>query len=140
MSHGDTIKRLPADFTKIASTEDVEYAAYAVNNEQTYGIQFHPEVYHSLDGKQIIKNFVVDIAGCHQDWTPDAFVDSTVATLKEQIGEDRVILGLSGGVDSSVAAVILHKAIGQNLHCIFVNNGLLRMNEFEEVLHSYKDM
>lgn len=140
MSHGDTIKRLPADFKKIASTEDVEFAAYAVDNEKTFGIQFHPEVYHSLDGKQIIQNFVVDIAGCHQNWTPDAFVDSTVAALKEQIGEDRVILGLSGGVDSSVAAVILHKAIGQNLHCIFVNNGLLRKNEFDEVLHSYKDM
>lgn len=140
MSHGDTIKRLPADFKKIASTEDVEFAAYAVDNEKTFGIQFHPEVYHSLDGKQIIQNFVVDIAGCHQNWTPDAFVDSTVAALKDQIGEDRVILGLSGGVDSSVAAVILHKAIGQNLHCIFVNNGLLRKNEFDEVLHSYKDM
>ena len=140
MSHGDTIKSLPKDFKKIASTEDVEFAAYAVENESTYGIQFHPEVYHSLDGKTIIQNFVVNISGCQQDWTPDAFVDTTVAELQEKLGDDSVILGLSGGVDSSVAAVILHKAIGKKLHCIFVNNGLLRKNEFEDVLHSYKDM
>jgi GMP synthase (glutamine-hydrolysing) len=140
MSHGDTIKRLPSNYKKIASTEDVEFAAFAVEGESTYGIQFHPEVYHSLDGKQIIENFVVNIAGCAQDWTPDAFVDSTVAELQEKLGDDSVILGLSGGVDSSVAAVILHQAIGKNLHCIFVNNGLLRKNEFEDVLHSYKDM
>ena len=140
MSHGDTIQRLPSNFKKIASTEDVEFAAYAVEGESTFGIQFHPEVYHSLDGKQIIENFVVNIAGCAQDWTPDAFVESTVAELQEKLGDDSVILGLSGGVDSSVAAVILHQAIGKNLHCIFVNNGLLRKNEFEDVLHSYKDM
>jgi GMP synthase (glutamine-hydrolysing) len=140
MSHGDTIKNLPNDFAKIASTEDVEFAAYAVNNEATFGIQFHPEVYHSLDGQKIIENFVVNISGCKQDWTPDAFVESTVSELKQKLGNDSVILGLSGGVDSSVAAVILHQAIGTKLHCIFVNNGLLRKNEFEDVLHSYKDM
>ncbi len=140
MSHGDTIKSLPQNFKKIASTEDVEFAAYSVEGEKSYGIQFHPEVYHSLEGKTIIENFVVNISGCHQDWTPDAFVDTTVAELQEKLGDDSVILGLSGGVDSSVAAVILHKAIGKKLHCIFVNNGLLRKNEFEDVLHSYKDM
>lgn len=140
MSHGDTIKKLPENFIKIASTEDVEFAGYQIKNEETYGIQFHPEVYHSLEGKQLIENFIVDICKCDQDWTPDAFVESTVAELQEKIGEDRVILGLSGGVDSSVAAVLLHKAIGKRLHCIFVNNGLLRKNEFSEVLESYKDM
>lgn len=140
MSHGDTIKRLPADFRKIASTEDVENAAFELPNEKTYGIQFHPEVYHSTQGAEMLKNFVVDICGCPQDWTPDAFVESTVEDLKNKIGNDRVILGLSGGVDSSVAAVLLHKAIGENLHCIFVNNGLLRKNEFSQVLDGYKDM
>ena len=140
MSHGDTINRLPDDFDKIASTEDVDFAGFKVKNETTYGIQFHPEVYHSLDGKKIIENFVVNIAGCAQDWTPDAFVDSTVTQLKQQIGTDRVILGLSGGVDSSVAAMLLHQAIGDKLNCIFVNNGLLRKNEFSEVLESYKDL
>ena len=140
MSHGDTIKKIPANFKKIASTEDVEFAGYAVENEQTYGIQFHPEVYHSLEGKQLLQNFIVTICGCKQDWTPDAFVDSTVAELQSKLGEDRVILGLSGGVDSSVAAMLLHKAIGDRLHCIFVNNGLLRKNEFEQVLESYKHL
>jgi len=140
MSHGDTIKRLPADFRKIASTEDVENAAFELPNEKTYGIQFHPEVYHSTQGAEMLKNFVVDICGCPQDWTPDAFVESTIEDLKNKIGNDRVILGLSGGVDSSVAAVLLHKAIGKNLHCIFVNNGLLRKNEFSQVLDGYKDM
>ena len=140
MSHGDTIERLPDNFEIIASTEDVSNAGYHVKGEETYGIQFHPEVYHSLEGKELLKNFVVGICGCSQDWTPDAFVDVTVATLKETIGEDQVILGLSGGVDSSVAAVLLHKAIGKRLHCIFVNNGLLRKNEYDDVLESYKDM
>lgn len=140
MSHGDTIENLPDNFKIIASTEDVENAGYHVEGEDTYGIQFHPEVYHSLEGKELLKNFVVGICGCSQSWTPDAFVDVTVAELKEKIGEDQVILGLSGGVDSSVAAVLLHKAIGSRLHCIFVNNGLLRKNEFHDVLDSYKDM
>jgi GMP synthase (glutamine-hydrolysing) len=140
MSHGDTIKSIPSNFECIASTEDVRVAGYQIQGEQTYGIQFHPEVYHSTDGKQMIQNFVVDICGCKQDWTPDAFVETTVEGLKKKIGTDRVILGLSGGVDSSVAAVLLHKSIGENLHCIFVNNGLLRKNEFNDVLESYKGM
>ena len=140
MSHGDTIRRLPHGFRRVASTEDVEMAAYEVGNEQTYGIQFHPEVYHTLQGATLLKNFVVTICGCKQNWTPDVFVDSTVTQLKEKLGNDSVILGLSGGVDSSVAAVLLHKAIGTRLHCIFVNNGLLRKNEFSDVLESYKDM
>ena len=140
MSHGDTIVRLPDNFKIIASTEDIDVAAYKVEDEVTYGLQFHPEVYHSTEGKQILKNFVVDISGCSQDWTPDSFVDSTVKELKEKLGDDKVVLGLSGGVDSSVAAVLLHKAIGKNLTCIFVDNGLLRKNEYETVLESYKGM
>ncbi len=140
MSHGDTINKLPDHFKIIASTESVEVAAFKVDGQQTYGIQFHPEVTHSTEGKTVLRNFVVHICGCHQDWTPDVFVESTVASLKEQLGNDKVVLGLSGGVDSSVAAMLIHRAIGQNLYCIFVDNGLLRKNEFEEVLHSYKDM
>ncbi len=140
MSHGDTILHKPADFTVIASTADVEIAGYQVENEPTWGIQFHPEVYHSTEGARLLSNFVVDICNCHQDWTPDSFIDSTVAGLKEQLGNDKVVLGLSGGVDSSVAAVLLHKAIGSNLHCIFVDNGLLRKDEFAHVLDSYKHM
>ena len=134
MSHSDTIKKLPENATQLASTQDVANAAYTMDDNMTFGIQFHPEVYHSTDGKQLLKNFLVDIAGITPDWTSDAFVDTTVAQLKEQLGEDKVILGLSGGVDSSVAAILLHKAIGANLHCIFVNNGLLRKDEFSEVL------
>ncbi|BAO56796.1 glutamine-hydrolyzing GMP synthase [Nonlabens marinus] len=140
MSHSDTIKELPANAITLASTQDVLNAAYRVDGEETYGIQFHPEVYHSTDGKQLLHNFLIEIAGVVPDWTPGAFVDMTVAELKEKIGEDKVVLGLSGGVDSSVAAILLHKAIGENLYCIFVNNGLLRKNEFDEVLHQYKDM
>tara|TARA_Y100001978_G_C23689975_1_gene434167 strand:- start:1000 stop:2532 length:1533 start_codon:yes stop_codon:yes gene_type:complete len=140
MSHGDTIKRVPDHYTVFASTEDVEVAGYAINGESTYGVQFHPEVYHSTEGKVLIKNFIVDICGCVGDWTPQSFVSETCSQLKEQIGEDKVILGLSGGVDSSVAAVLLHKSIGKQLHCIFVDNGLLRKNEFESVLESYKGM
>ena len=140
MSHSDTIKQLPAEAEVLASTEDVEFAAYRFNNQTTYGIQFHPEVYHTEAGKLIIKNFLVDIVGMKQDWTPDAFVDSTVADLKEKLGSDKVVLGLSGGVDSSVAAFLLHKAIGSQLHCIFVNNGLLRKNEFEQVLEQYQGL
>src|SRR5665811_1908806 len=107
------------------------------SGESTWGIQFHPEVYHTTDGTQILKNFVIGICGCSQDWTPDSFVGSTVDTLKETIGDDKVILGLSGGVDSSVASFLLHRAIGKNLTCIFVDNGLLRKNEFSKVLESY---
>lgn len=140
MSHGDTITKLPDGYTIIASTEDVNVAAYKIENENTYAIQFHPEVYHSTQGKHLITNFVVDICGCNTDWTPDSFIDTTVAELKNKIGNDKVVLGLSGGVDSTVAGVLLHKAIGKNLYCIFVDNGLLRKDEFEHVLDSYKHM
>ncbi|MDC6406706.1 MULTISPECIES: glutamine-hydrolyzing GMP synthase [Maribacter] len=140
MSHADTIKNLPEKSILLASTHDVENAAFKFIGEDTYGIQFHPEVYHSTDGKQILENFLVHIAKVAQTWTPAAFVETTVAELKAKIGDEKVILGLSGGVDSSVAAVLLNKAIGDNLHCIFVNNGLLRKNEFDDVLHQYKDM
>ncbi len=140
MSHGDTIATLPADFEKICSTHDVEFAGFKIKNEDTFGIQFHPEVYHSLDGQKLLKNFIVEICKCSQDWTPDAFVGSTVKALKEKLGNDKVIMGLSGGVDSSVAAFLLNKAIGSNLHCIFVDNGLLRKGEFETVLESYKGL
>ncbi|MDB4635611.1 glutamine-hydrolyzing GMP synthase [Flavobacteriaceae bacterium] len=140
MSHSDTIKTLPTGGKLLASTHDVQNAAYKIEGEDTYAIQFHPEVYHSTDGKKLLENFLVKIAGVAQDWTPDAFVEETVAKLKTQIGTDKVILGLSGGVDSTVAAVLLHKAIGANLHCIFVNNGLLRKNEFSEVLDQYQGM
>jgi GMP synthase (glutamine-hydrolysing) len=140
MSHSDSIKRVPEGYKVVASTSDVKYAGFEVEGEQTFGIQFHPEVYHSLEGTILLKNFLVDVCGCTQDWTPLSFVDETVKELQDTIGTDKVILGLSGGVDSSVAAVLLHKAIGKNLHCIFVDNGLLRKNEFESVLDSYKDM
>ncbi len=140
MSHADTIKQLPESTTLLASTNDVENAAFKFDGEDTYGIQFHPEVYHSTDGKQLLENFLVHISGIAQTWTPDAFVETTVSELKEKIGDEKVILGLSGGVDSSVAAVLLHKAIGSNLHCIFVNNGLLRKNEFVDVLKQYEGM
>lgn len=140
MSHGDTIRALPDNFHVIASTDDVKNAAFKVEGEDTYGIQFHPEVYHSVEGKKMLHNFIVNIVGCPQDWTPDAFADSTIQHLKDQLGNDRVILGLSGGVDSTVAAMLLHHAIGENLHCIFVNNGLLRKNEFDDVLASYKGL
>ncbi len=140
MSHGDTIVALPEGYKVIASTEDVANAAYRIEGEQTWAIQFHPEVYHSTDGMQLLRNFVVGICGCRQDWTSESFVESTVKALREQLGNDRVVLGLSGGVDSSVAAVLLHKAIGHNLYCIFVDSGLLRKNEFDEVMESYKGM
>lgn len=140
MSHGDTIKNIPESFEIIASTEDVEMAGYHIKGEQTYGIQFHPEVYHSKDGPKLLKNFVVEICKCSQSWTPDSFAEKTVKELKEKLGNDKVVLGLSGGVDSSVAAVLLQKAIGDNLHCVFVDNGLLRKDEFESVLESYKSM
>ena len=140
MSHGDTISTLPSDFEVIASTKDVKFAAYKIEKEETYAIQFHPEVYHSTDGKQLLQNFLIDIAGCSQDWTPSSFVEDTVAQLKAKLGNDKVVLGISGGVDSTVAAVLLNKAIGTNLYCIFVDNGLLRKNEFESVLKQYNGM
>ncbi|MBK7817741.1 MAG: glutamine-hydrolyzing GMP synthase [Sphingobacteriaceae bacterium] len=140
MSHADTILTVPNSYKTIASTHDVKVAAFKIDNETTYGIQFHPEVYHSLEGTQLLKNFVYTICGCTGNWTPASFVDNTITDLKKQLGNDKVILGLSGGVDSSVAAMLLHKAIGSNLHCIFVDNGLLRKNEFEGVLDSYKHM
>lgn len=136
MSHGDTITRIPENYKVIASTREVEIAAYRVEGEETWGVQFHPEVYHSLCGTRIIGNFL-DICGCHRDWTPASFIEETVKNLKEQIGNDKVILALSGGVDSSVVAVLLNRAIGENLTCIFVDNGLLRKNEFEKVLEDY---
>ena len=140
MSHSDTIKILPNNGILIASTEDVKNAAFKIHNELTYGIQFHPEVYHSSEGKKILENFLVKISGLKQDWTPDSFVEMTIKKLENEILSEKVILGLSGGVDSSVASVLLDKAIGSNLICIFVNNGLLRKNEYEEVLAQYKGM
>ncbi len=140
MSHSDTIKSLPTNGTLLASTHDVKNAAYKIEGEQTYAIQFHPEVYHSTDGKQLLENFLVGISGLKQDWTPDSFVEETVEAIQEKVGDDKVVLGLSGGVDSTVAAVLLNKAIGKNLYCIFVNNGLLRKNEFESVLKQYEGM
>ncbi len=140
MSHGDTIATLPDNYKIVASTADVKVGAFEIEGETTFGIQFHPEVYHSTEGMTIVKNFVVDVCGCSQNWTPDSFVETTVNGLKEKLGNDKVVLGLSGGVDSTVAGVLLHKAIGENLTCIFVDNGLLRKNEFEQVLDSYKHM
>ncbi|MGV8992929.1 MAG: glutamine-hydrolyzing GMP synthase [Flavobacterium sp.] len=140
MSHSDTIKTLPTDAVKLASTHDVDNAAYRIDGEDTYAIQFHPEVYHSTEGKQILENFLVKIAQVPQNFTPNAFAEEMVAELKEKLGNDKVVLGLSGGVDSTVAAVLLNKAIGPNLYCIFVNNGLLRKNEFQSVLDQYKHM
>ena len=140
MSHGDTITSVPADYKVVASTEEVRVAAFRIEGEQTWGIQFHPEVYHSTDGTHLLKNFVVGICGCRQEWTSESFVEATVRELQEKLGDDKVVLGLSGGVDSSVAAVLLHRAIGKNLYCIFVDSGLLRKHEFEDVLESYKNM
>jgi len=140
MSHGDTIASLPPDCEVIASTEDVEVGAYASTSESTFGLQFHPEVYHTTEGKTVLHNFLDEICGCSMDWTPETFVESTVTELKAKLGNDRVVLGLSGGVDSTVASILLHRAIGKNLTCIFVDNGLLRKNEFPTVLDSYTEL
>ncbi len=140
MSHGDTISALPEGAQVLASTDDVEFAAFKFDGEDTYGVQFHPEVYHSLEGLRMLSNFALNICGCEAGWTPASFVESSLQELKEKLGDDKVILGLSGGVDSTVAAVLLNKAVGSNLTCIFVNNGLLRKNEYESVLESYKGM
>ena len=139
MSHGDSISSLPKGAEGIASTQDVVNAAYEFSDEPTYAVQFHPEVYHTTEGARMLSNFAIDICGCKGDWTPDSFIETTVASLRKQIGDEKVILGLSGGVDSTVAAVLLHKAIGSQLTCIFVNNGLLRKNEFGDVLAAYKE-
>ncbi|MBQ2194945.1 MAG: glutamine-hydrolyzing GMP synthase, partial [Bacteroidales bacterium] len=140
MSHGDTITALPDNSTVLASTASVVNAAYRIFGEQTYAVQFHPEVYHTEYGSRILANFVKTICGCSGSWTPASFIDTTVDELHRKLGNDPVILGLSGGVDSTVAAVLLHKAIGDRLHCIFVDNGLLRRNEFSEVMESYRGM
>jgi GMP synthase (glutamine-hydrolysing) len=139
MSHGDTITVLPSSFKIVASTNDVPAAAYHIEGEQTWGVQFHPEVFHTTDGTKILDNFL-SICGCAKDWTPASFIESTVADLKKQLGDDKVILALSGGVDSSVTAVLLNKAIGKNLTCIFVDHGLLRKNEFEKVMDDYEHL
>lgn len=140
MSHGDTITEIPAGFRTIASTDKVKIAAYRIDGEQTWGVQFHPEVYHSLDGTKLLRNFVVDICGSRQDWSAASFIDSTVKALREQLGDDKVVLGLSGGVDSSVVGVLLNKAIGKNLTCIFVDHGMLRKDEFNDVLRDYQGL
>ena len=140
MSHGDTITAIPDNFKVIASTEKVNIAAYQITGEKVWGVQFHPEVFHSTDGSTMLRNFVVDICGGKQDWDAESFIESTVAQLKAQLGNDRVVLGLSGGVDSSVAAVLLNRAIGNNLTCIFVDHGMLRKNEFKNVLRDYQGL
>jgi GMP synthase (glutamine-hydrolysing) len=140
MSHGDTIENLPVGYEIVGSTSSVKAGAYKVKNEKTWGIQFHPEVYHTTDGLKMITNFVAGICGCTRNWTPDSFIESTILDLKKKLGEDKVILGLSGGVDSSVASSLLNRAVGKNLTCIFIDNGLLRKNEYETVMESYKDM
>jgi GMP synthase (glutamine-hydrolysing) len=139
MSHGDSITQLPENFSKVASTEDVELAAYKIKGEKTWGVQFHPEVFHTLDGMLLLENFL-NICDCKRDWSPASFIETTVSELKERLGNDKVVLGLSGGVDSSVAAVLLNKAIGKNLTCIFVDHGLLRKNEFDIVLKDYEHL
>lgn len=144
MSHSDSVKQLPEGFQVVATTDSIPVAAFKATKETAhhpiYGIQFHPEVTHSIDGRQLLKNFIVDICGCQQDWTPAAFIHETVERIKAQVGDGKVVMALSGGVDSTVAATLIHKAIGDNLYCIFVDNGLLRKNEFEQVLDGYKHL
>src|SRR5690606_26807943 len=140
MSHGDTIVRIPDNFKVLASTESVEVAAFKISEELTYGIQFHPEVTHSEQGKKLLSNFVVNICGCCQSWTSESFVEATVRDLKFKLGDDKVVMALSGGIDSTVAATLIHRAIGDNLFCVFVDNGLLRKNELEQDLISYENM
>ncbi|MDR0988564.1 MAG: glutamine-hydrolyzing GMP synthase [Prevotellaceae bacterium] len=140
MSHGDTITAVPDNFKTIASTDKVAIAAYQICDEQTWGVQFHPEVFHTQEGTRMLRNFVVDVCGCKQEWSAASFIETTVAQLKAQLGNDKVVLGLSGGVDSSVAAVLLHRAIGRRLTCIFVDHGMLRKNEFKNVLHDYEGL
>jgi GMP synthase (glutamine-hydrolysing) len=140
MSHGDTIVRLPENYHVISSTGDIEVGAFQITGEKTFGLQFHPEVHHTTEGRKILYNFLVGSCGCSQSWTPDSFVESTISELREKLGNDRVVLGLSGGVDSSVAAMLLHKAIGENLTSLFVDNGLLRKDEFSKVLETYKKL
>ena len=140
MSHGDTISKIPAGYTVTGSTSDVRVAAFRIENERTWGIQFHPEVYHTTEGLKMLGNFVIGICGCRGDWTPESFIDMTVKSLREKIGTDRVVLGLSGGVDLSVAAILLDRAIGSNLTSIFVDNGLLRKNEYNNVMEAYRRM
>jgi GMP synthase (glutamine-hydrolysing) len=140
MSHGDTIVKAPINSTVIASTADIAIAGFAIREEKTFGIQFHPEVYHTTEGTILLENFIAGICGCSQSWTPESFVDETISALKIKLGKDKVVLGLSGGVDSSVAGVLLQKSIGDNLYCIFVDNGLLRKDEFVQVLNSYQHM
>ena len=140
MSHGDTVEKLPDNFELIAGTDSIEVAAYKIREKEIFGIQFHPEVTHTLDGLQIIRNFLLDICKCDQDWTPASFIEELVVKLKEQLGDDKVVMGISGGVDSTVAATLINKAIGQNLYCIFVDNGLLRKDEFSSVLKMYEEI
>ncbi|HZH96561.1 MAG TPA: glutamine-hydrolyzing GMP synthase, partial [Flavisolibacter sp.] len=142
MSHSDSIVVLPKDFDLLATTDSIPVAAFKSTNtnKPLYGLQFHPEVYHSIEGKRVLKNFLVNICGCSQDWTPAHFITDTVAALKEKIGDRKAIMALSGGVDSTVAAMLIHEAIGTNLHGIFVDNGVLRKDEFEQVLETYKEL
>ena len=140
MSHGDSITEITDSFQILASTKDVKITSYKLKHKNYYGLQFHPEVTHSAFGGKILSNFVVKICGCSQSWNPKRFVDFTIQRVRDKVKDDKVILGLSGGVDSSVAAMLIHKAIGKNLFCVFVDNGLLRKNEFTDVLSSYKNL